>query len=811
MGSFPFRSAFEGAFEALLRPLDFSGDPQTVDSTHLQGLEESVQRACRRLRTLALPRDLLAVLAQVEKAFSAPLDREATAAAVKRARERLQPYRGPHWCDEALARSVGWLPGIGPKRAEVLAKRDLASVADLLYHLPTRYDDRRDLVRVGDLQVGQRATFIGEVLAADLVNRRTRGGRFRRVLQAEVGDESGTIGLRWFRGGESLAATVAKGTRLLVTGDVRRNRFSKELVHPEVDALGEVAGDAPQSGRDFDSLRRIVPVYSTPDRIYPRALRRLVERALEEYVDLLPGHLPESLVRERGLPDVPSAMRLVHAPGPNDDVERYRERRSAAHERLVLDELFLLEVGLALRRAQQARLPAIAIDVGAERVRRAPDSLPFRLTGAQARCWEEIRRDLAQPHPMNRLLQGDVGSGKTAVAYLAAVAVAGSGLQSALMAPTELLAEQHARTLERLAAGSTASSRLRVGLFTASVPRSEAEEVRNRLEAGEIDLVVGTHALLQPEIRFARLALAVVDEQHRFGVLQRRALATKAAAGGHPHILVMTATPIPRTLALTLYGDLDLSVIDELPPGRIPVKTLLLREGEGKRIIELIQEAVGRGEQTYVVYPLVEESEKIDLRSASESTERIRSAFPKLRVDLLHGRMDATERASVMGRFERGESDLLVSTTVIEVGVDIAGATLMVVEHAERFGLAQLHQLRGRVGRGGRPGTCVLMVRATSEVSEARLRAMLDTQDGFEIADADLRIRGPGEFLGTRQHGHFLDLRVADLVRDARLVSVAREAALSLLRRDPGLRRDPALRRAAAARWGERLALVDVG
>jgi len=409
---------------------------------------------------------------------------------------------------------------------------------------------------------------------------------------------------------------------------------------------------------------------------------------------------------------------------------------------------------------------------------------------------------------MNRLLQGDVGSGKTVLAALAAVAAAESGQQAALMAPTELLAEQHARTLRTLLAGVP---RMKTALLTASVPRAEADAVRAALAAGELDLVVGTHALFQSEVRFARLALVVIDEQHRFGVLQRQALAGRGAGGLHPHVLVMTATPIPRSLALTLYGDLDLSVIDALPPGRSPARTVLLREGQGKRVVELVRETLARGEQVYVVYPLVEESEKVDLRAATEQAERIRAAFAGVRVDLVHGRLDAAERSAAMARFAAGETKILVSTSVIEVGVDVANATLMVVEHAERFGLAQLHQLRGRVGRGARPGTCVLVARGSSEDSEARLAALLETTDGFAIADADLRIRGPGEFLGTRQHGRLPDLRFADLVRDAKLVALAREAARDTVRRNPGLARTPDLARAVRTRWGDRLALVGVG
>jgi ATP-dependent DNA helicase RecG len=404
-----------------------------------------------------------------------------------------------------------------------------------------------------------------------------------------------------------------------------------------------------------------------------------------------------------------------------------------------------------------------------------------------------------------------VGCGKTAVALLAAVAVAASGRQTALMAPTELLAEQHARSMQALTGANQRVLGLRIGLLTASLPRSEAAATVDALAAGELDLVVGTQALIQDKVVFRELALAIVDEQHRFGVLQRAALAASAKGAAEPHVLVMTATPIPRTLALTGYGDLDLSVIDELPPGRRPTETLQMGAGDGERIMEMIRETTARGEQVYVVYPLVEESEKVDLRSAMESAERIAASFPELRVDLVHGRLDATQRGQTMDRFARGQIDILVATTVIEVGVDVANASLMIIEHAERFGLAQLHQLRGRVGRGASAGTCLLVSRGGGADARARLGAMLRTTDGFEIADADLAIRGPGEFLGTRQSGEWLDLRMADLVRDAKLVEVAREAAFATVQSDPGLAHTPRLRRAVELHWGERLALIKVG
>ncbi len=799
-------SPFDDALAALLRPLAFAASDGFAHLERVQGLAQAVATAAERALGLAIPGDAREALAATAQSFEVELEGAALIAAVERARTRLAPFADPGWCEAALSRSPAVLPGVGPKRAETLARRGLTTVLDLLFHLPARWDDRRSLARVGELEVGRRASFVARVLVCDFVAQRPRGrgrGRGGRSFEAVVGDESGTVTLKWFRGGESIAKMVRKDAWLLVAGDVKRYRFSKQLLHPEIEALGSAeSGEA-----EHAELRSITPDYATPEGVHPRAVRRAVQHAVEGYADLLAGHLPAPLVRELALPEPAQALRDLHQPSIETDLTALRAGATPAHTRLVLEELYLLELGLALRREGRTRETAIAIDGGGRRASAAVAGLPFRLTSAQQRVLGELRADLSRPHPMHRLLEGDVGSGKTVIALLAAMAVAEAGCQTALMAPTELLAEQHERTLRRLAeAGS-----LRIALLTASVPRAAADAIRAQLAAGEIDLAVGTHALLQEGVEFHRLALVVIDEQHRFGVRQRAALARKAAQDLAPHTLVMTATPIPRTLALTLYGDLDLSILDELPPGRTPARTLLFREGQGARVTELVRETIARHEQVYVVYPLVEESERIDLRAASESAEKLARAFPQARVDLVHGRLDAAARAAAMARFERGETQVLVSTTVIEVGVDVAGATLMVVEHAERFGLAQLHQLRGRVGRGARPGTCALVSRGGGESSEARLAALLETNDGFAIAEADLKLRGPGEFLGTRQHGVLPDLRIADLARDVKLLAQAREAALATVRRDPGLRRAPELLRAVQERWGDRLALAEVG
>ena len=796
-------SPFVAALETALRPLRFASQAGGR-ADRVRDLEPTVRSALERTAELSIPPDVKEALGRLRASLDAEsgeaAERSARLAAAERA---LGAWSDPAWGRQLLERTPEVLPGVGPRRASALARRGLRTVGDLLFHLPTRYDDRSRLAVIGELQVGLRATFVGEVQLADFVRRGRRG----RMFQAVLGDGTGTVNLKWFRAADGIQNTVKRGERLLVTGDVKRYRFSKEIVHPEVSRLRDGVDPAVGLG--------IVADYGALDGVAPRTLRNTVEGAVEHYADLAEGWLPAEIVARHDLPDVATALRRIHRPEVGDEMGELLERRDPAFQRLILEELYLLEVGLVMRQEHRRAEPGMDLSIPDEREQELTARLPFELTAAQQRAWAEIRADLARPHPMNRLLQGDVGSGKTAVAWLAASAVAEAGHQSALMAPTELLAEQHARTLRALGAtppgDPNPASPLRFGLLTASQPRAATESLLAAAAKGEVDCLVGTHALVQRGVRFARLGLTIVDEQHRFGVLQRAALAGKGAGGLVPHCLVMTATPIPRTLALTLYGDLDLSVIDELPPGRSPIVTDVLRDGEGQRVLDLLRGTVARGEQAYVVYPLVEETERSDLRAATEQARRIEAALPEATVDLVHGRLDAAERSAVMSRFGRGETQVLVSTTVVEVGVDVSNATLMIVEHAERFGLAQLHQLRGRVGRGRAQGTCILLARGSTADSEARLRAMLETQDGFRIADADLRIRGPGEFLGTRQHGRLPDLRIADLLRDTRWVAEAREAALATVRADPGLERAVELFGAVRRHWGERLDLAGVG
>jgi ATP-dependent DNA helicase RecG len=528
-------------------------------------------------------------------------------------------------------------------------------------------------------------------------------------------------------------------------------------------------------------------------------MRSLMKRLVDGYAPAVEDPVPETLRLRRHLPPLRRALEAGHFPETEEEL-------ATARRRLVFDDFLLLQLGLGIRRQREGREPGLTMNPPGSLARRLLDALPYALTGAQDRVWREIRTDMAQPYPMNRLLQGDVGSGKTIVAALASLVAIESGYQAAFMAPTEILAEQHLMTLQAL----VEPLGVRIALLTNAIRSKARESLLEATAAGVMDLVVGTHALVQEGVRFKRLGLSIVDEQHRFGVAQR---ATLRGKGERPDVLVMTATPIPRTLALTLYGDLDVSVLDELPPGRRPVKTVARSENKRRRIYEFVAAEIASGRQAYVVCPLVEESEVSDLRAATEMADRLqREVFPELRVGLLHGRMSFPEKERVMRDFKAGDIKVLVSTTVIEVGIDVPNASVMLIEHAERFGLSQLHQLRGRVGRGPFKSYCVLLGHAPSGAARQRIAAMTETNDGFKIAEVDLTIRGPGDFFGTRQSG-LPEFRVADLLRDGAALEEARREAFALIARDPKLREPEhrALRAALLARWRGKLDLASVG
>ena len=693
------------------------------------------------------------------------------------------------------------LTGIGPQRAKELAKFGLETIDDLLYHVPFRYDDRRQMRRAGELQAGDTASAVLEIRRVDQRNV-GKGGK-RQILSAIAGDETGTIELLWYHQMRWFRSRLKTGQRWLVHGRVERGYdFAHRIVHPELEAMDDAEGGA--------GPPRVVPVYEKPTAMPVSTMRRIVHAAVDAASRLAPDVVPAAARRRYGLPPLADALRGVHKPGPDADAKALGAARSPEHRSIVFDELFLVQLGLLLRKAQVAREPGIAFTGPGELAARMIAKLPFPLTGAQRRVIEEIAQDQRAAHPMHRLLQGDVGSGKTVVAVAAALRAIECGWQTAIMAPTELLAEQHWTTVQRVAAGLDVNLWYLTGEATAADRRA----ILPRLGAGEPGLVVGTHALIQEDVRFAKLGLAVIDEQHRFGVMQRAELSKRGDGQGVPDVLLMTATPIPRTLALSVYGDLDLSYIDELPPGRKPVSTQVFSMAQRKRAYEMVRKEVAAGRQAYIVYPLIEESEASDLRDAtSAAAELANEVFPDLKIALVHGRIPSAERDQLMRAFKAGEYHVLVATTVIEVGIDVPNASVIVIEHAERFGLAQLHQLRGRVGRGSDAAYCLLIADwAQSAEAKERLRVMTETRDGLRIAEADLAIRGPGALLGTRQAG-VPDFRVANLLRDAAILKDARAAAEEVLRADPdlSLAGSAALARMLHARWAGRLGLARVG
>jgi ATP-dependent DNA helicase RecG len=681
-----------------------------------------------------------------------------------------------------------YLKGVGPQRARLLERLGLQTVRDGLNHFPRDYQDRRQFVPFHKLPLGESAVVQGTVFGVAAPRRGSRA-----PVHVTFRDQTGYFTALWFGRG-FLAQVFKRDQRVVLYG---KKTLAKDrrvvLDNPDFEIVEEDELASIHMGR-------LVPVYALTEGLPQRLLRSILHGTVESHAEQVPDILPDELRRRRDLLPVARAYRAVHFPERMEDVE-------AARRRFAFEDFFVLQVGLTLKRRRQARERGRPLAPPGALVARLLAGLSFALTEAQQRVWTEIRSDLARPVPMNRLLQGDVGSGKTIVAVMALLTAVEAGCQAVLMAPTEILAEQHVRTLR----GLVEPLGLSVAWLSAGQRARERQAALDALRTGAAAIAVGTHALIQEAVELRRLGLAVVDEQHRFGVLQRASLRGK---GEHPHVLVMTATPIPRTLALTLYGDLDVSVLDQLPPGRTPIRTDWRREPARDRIHEFIRTELRAGRQAYVVCPLVEETEASDLKAATEMAERLQAGpFRDFRVGLVHGRLSFDAKDVVMQAFKAGTIDVLVATTVIEVGIDVPNASVMLVEHAERFGLAQLHQLRGRVGRGAAKSYCIPW-RASPSSDEARQRldAMSRTQDGFRLAEVDLAIRGPGEFFGTRQSG-LPEFRTAGLLTHARLLEEARQDALALVARDPGLRLPEhlALREALLARWRERLELASIG
>ncbi|MGQ0429303.1 MAG: ATP-dependent DNA helicase RecG [Gammaproteobacteria bacterium] len=657
------------------------------------------------------------------------------------------------------------LKGVGPALGARLAKLGVATVADLLFLLPNRYEDRTRVVKIGDLRHGMRAAVEGTIELAEVVFRR------RRSLLVRLSDGSGFLTLRFFHWSGSQQEQLARGTWLRCFGEVRRGPLGFEIVHPEYKRA-----DAPDTQAVEGAL---TPVYPAIEGIQQGRLRNLTAQALAATgAGELPDWLPQELQRGLKLPSLPEALALIHRPPPDASLELLDSGRHPAQRRLAFEELLAHQLTLRELRNEIRRDPAWPVASKGALAAKLLATVGFPLTAAQHRVLREIRADLAVSHPMLRLVQGDVGSGKTIVAAIAALDCVEAGFQAALMAPTELLADQHAQNFARWLAPLSIEPLLLTGRQTGRARQSALADAAE----GRRALVIGTHALFQERVQFGRLALVIVDEQHRFGVHQRMRLREKGATGRYPHQLIMTATPIPRTLAMTAYADLDVSVIDQLPPGRTPVVTVVLPDTRRDEVVQRIRNACTDGRQAYWVCPLIEESELLEAQAAEDTAAALAAALPEVTIGLVHGRMPAAARERTMARFKAGEIALLVATTVIEVGVDVPNASLLVIENAERMGLAQLHQLRGRVGRGSEASSCVLLWHAPlSPLAKERLAVLRATNDGFEIARRDLELRGPGELLGTRQTG-LPQLRIADLARDADLLPRVQAAAEMMLR-----------------------------
>ena len=727
-----------------------------------------------------------------------------------------------------LTTPVQYVKGIGPKLAEILAAKGISTVGDLLNYLPFRYEDRLNPRGIAELRAGEMATVIGEVRNSGLFRTRRMP-----IFQLTVGQGRSKLKCLWFNA-TYLQDKFKAGQLVALYGKVEQDSRSGELqiIQPQVEMLGDAAGDAADDKAAASlEVGRIVPIYESAGqgKVSARWFRKVIHTALEELTPEITEAIPAAVRERLALLSPREALWRVHWPEPGESFEDLQSSRTPAHIRLIFEELFFTELGLELKRRQQKTKTGIAFKLD-DRVRQAIKKiLPFHPTAAQKRVLKEIADDMQQAHPMRRLLQGDVGSGKTIIGFQAAIIAIENGYQVALMAPTEILAQQHYFSARKiLEAGG-----YRIVLLTGSLESDRKREIRRHIAQGNAQLVIGTHALLEEKVEFAKPGLVIVDEQHRFGVLQRLKLMKKSGDSSkgvalteseaeaaktnlaEPDVLVMTATPIPRTLALTLYGDLDLSVLDELPPGRTPIVTRRITDDRSNEVWEFVRKQVAKGHQVYVVYPVIAENEETEVKAAVKMYKELSGKiFADLKVGLLHGRLDSDLKDQVMRMFQKGDLQILVATTVIEVGVDVPNATVMVIEHAERFGLAQLHQLRGRIGRGAAKSFCILMTGGkVTEEGERRLDAMVKTNDGFKIAELDLELRGPGEFFGTRQAG-MPSFLVANLIRDRQLLELAKREAASVMAGPNSEISAAEISRAQVAlrtRWQHTYGLVEVG
>lgn len=718
---------------------------------------------------------------------------------------------------------VQYVKGVGPKRAQFLQRLGIKTLEDILYHLPWRYEDRENLKKISELAYGNVETTSGEVSSAKII---TTPRKRMKIFEAVISDGTGFLKCRWFNQ-PYMEKYFKKGQKVILSGVIKGNppllSFAKQSGGGSGFGSLNLSSGFEMDNPDFEHVednnkfihtKRIIPVYKTTEGFTPKQMRVLMFNTVNAYSSLVTDCLPEDILKRNKLKPLQWAIKETHFPEEFNDVSALNRGISPGHTRLIFDDFFLLELGLALMKKKEVSEKGISFSgtsysPGGEKdkgtlVSRFLNSLPFKLTGAQKRVFEEISEDMKKDLPMNRLLHGDVGCGKTVVALLSMLTAVGSGYQACLMAPTEILAEQHFINIRKMTSGLGLKTTLLTSNSRNRLVPGEAKPAAE-ISSGTAHIIIGTHSLIQEQIKFKNLGLAVIDEQHKFGVVQRADLRKK---GFNPDILVMTATPIPRTLALTLYGDLDISLIDELPSGRKPVMTKVFFPPQKNDIYNLINKELSKGRQIYIVYPLIEGSEKLDLKCAVDGAEAFKKIFPERKIGLVHGKIRHEDREAAMNAFKSGDIDILVATTVIEVGMDIPNASLMLVVHAERFGLAQLHQLRGRIGRGGYESYCLLMAYPPfGEDAKRRLKMMEETGDGFKIAEEDLSIRGPGEFFGTRQAG-MPDLKIANILRDIKILETARKEAFALADSGLFMKNYPLLKNVLYSKWKGRLELI---
>lgn len=819
--------SIESELDALKKPLLFASKDNFSNLLKIKNLPSLVNDLYIKALAKDLPENVINVLNKINKSFSdfeelstkekkdiinkaleilSNIKSDIASSVLLESGSNLPKLNNKSQYNNPLKQPIRYIKGVGPYISKLFAKRDVYSIEDLLFYFPRTYEDRRKIKKMSSIKPGDKETVLGQVVLCGKVQ--TRSSSVFRVM---ISDESSSISLIWFKFNEKfLRNTYKKGISLIVNGEITFNSYdnSLQIIHPKPENI-EIIENEKDISEESIHFNRIVPIYPLTEGLKQRRIRKILKNTVDSYSSLFPESIPNEIIKKNGLLSLNESIKEVHFPNSSQDLvdlsSVYSVYDSKPHKTVAFYEFFLLELGLGIKKRDITKREGIPFKSDGNLVNKLTEKLPFELTDEQTYVIKEIESDMRSSSPMNRLLQGDVGSGKTVVSLIAMLNAIESGYQAVLMAPTEILAEQHLKSISNFLNDLDFGG---VVLLKSALSKNERKMAYMNIETGSAQIIIGTHALIEEKVKFKNLGLVIIDEQHRFGVMQRAKLMGK---GVNPDVLVMTATPIPRTLAITVYGDLDVSVIDKLPPGRKEVVTLSFKDNENsrKKIYEVVEQELKKGRQGYFIYPFIDESENLEFKHVRYVTKMYEvlqeEAFQNYRVGLLHGKMSSDEKDNIMNKFKANDLDILVSTTVVEVGVDVPNATFMVVENAERYGLSQLHQLRGRIGRGEFKSFCILVSSyASSGEAERKLNIMCNTTDGFRIAELDLEIRGPGEFLGTKQSG-IPQFKFANLIRDSRILSEARDQAFTLIEKDPTLSKNPKLREQVDSKWGEML------